>query len=401
MPQRFTVSVYTRSGSPFWYARCYLDGGGDKPLRWSTGVRLDSEGGKRGSRRVAEARAEAEARRLADAAQLETQTETSTTVNAVARRMLRQKQADQRQPRAVASLAHNLRKHVEPFFGPERDIRSIRRPDLEAFKRHLVAVPLSPITVNNNLTAIRQILKHAANVEELLEVLPHVANVKAPKGTKGRALTEEQVGALLDAVQPRELEAQQFLEFISNVGMRKTETLAMKWGWIDWDAAMMRIPPEYRKGGEDRRRVPLNDAALAILIARRDHGTKYTGRRKEPLPTGPENRVWIQKKHDVSRNEAAKRAGLGRVRTHDLRHTFGSLAVANGASLTEARDLLGHLTMAMVNHYQHAYEDRLKEAAQRVQIRSSRSVSAGVSGEGSNRAQNELDRARAKKTSRR
>jgi integrase len=304
--------------------------------------------------------------------------------------MMRQKIAEKKRPRAVASHAHNLEKHVEPFFGKDRDVRSIRRPDLEAFKRHLSTdLRLGAVTVNNQLTTIRQVLKQAAVVEEMpgFESMPLVANVKVPKGTKGRALTEDQVVSLLDQVNPRELEAQQFLEFCVNTGTRKTETLAMKWGWIDWDARMMRIPPEYRKGGEDRRRVPLNDAAMDILVSRRDHGTKYTGRRKDPLPTGPEDRVWIQKKHDVSRNAAAQRAGLGRVRTHDLRHTFGSLAVKNGASLTEVRDLLGHQTMTMVNHYQHSYEQQLREASQRVQIRR-KSVLGSVSGEGQNGAEN-------------
>lgn len=390
MPQGFTVSVFTRAGSPFWWARCYLAGGGDKPLRWSTGVRLDAEGGKRGSRRVAQGRAEEHAARLASAAVAQATTENDTALQEVAKRMLRQKQADGRRPLALSQHAKNLQKHVVPFFGAGRDVRTIRRPDLEAFKRHLKQVPLAPVTINNNLTSIRQVLKHAALVEEMdgFESMPIVANVKVSQESKGRALTEEQVGALFDAVNPRELEAVQFLGFLANAGTRRTETMAMRWGWIDWDNSMLRIPAEYRKGAAARRGVPLNDEALAILRARQEHGTKFTGRRKGPLPTGPDDHVWIQAKHDVARNEAAKRAGLGRVRNHDLRHTFGSLAHASGASLPEVRDLLGHTTLAMVNRYAHTYEGKLREVSQRVQLRGTRGVSAAVSGQGSNPAQN-------------
>lgn len=390
MPQSFTVSVYIRPGSPVWYARCYLDGGGDKPVRWSTGVRIDSEGGKRGSRRVAQGRAEEAAARYAASSVAEVACASATNLHEVAKRMLRQKQADGRRPLALSQHAKNLQKHVEPFFGAGRDVRSIRRPDLEAFKRHLKQLDLAPVTINNNLTSIRQVLKHAALVEEMegFESMPLVGNVKVSQESKGRALTEEQVSSLFDAVNPRELEAFQFLGFLANTGTRRTETMAMRWGWIDWDNAMLRIPAEYRKGAAARRGVPLNDEALAILRGRQEHGTKFTGRRKDPLPTGPDDYVWIQMKHDAARNAAAKRAGLGRVRNHDLRHTFGSLAHASGASLPEVRDLLGHTTLAMVNRYAHTYEGKLREVSQRVQLKGSRTVSGSVSGEGSNPTQN-------------
>lgn len=392
MPE-FSVSVYTRNGSPFWWVRCYLAGEGGRERRWSTGVSLD-EGGRKQSRRLAERRAEEQAKRLSEQVRLSASAATDTALGAVAQRMLRQKIADGRRPRAVAALAHNLDKHGVPFLGAGRDVRTIRRPDLEAFKRHLVDEHKSPVTINNCLTAVRQVLKYAWRVEELLEAVPEVANVRVSSESKGRALTPAQVDALVSAIDPRSVEARQFIAFVANTGLRKSECLAMRWGWVD--GRMLRIPAEYRKGGAALS-VPLNDAALAILEERRTNGTKYTGSKKAKLPTGATNRVWIQSKHDVARNEAARRAGLGRVRTHDLRHTYGSLQYAAGASLPEVRDLLGHKTMAMVNRYAHAYEDRLLAAAQRVQIPV---CGVNVRGEGSNPAQSGPDPAHSRKTRR-
>lgn len=371
----YHVNVYERSGSPFWWARCYVAGEGGRERRWSTGIRLDAQGHRRKSRRLAQGRAEEQARRLADQVLAASASDADTALKAVARRMLRQKLADGRRDRAVAALQHNLDKHVLPYFGERRDVRTIRRPDLEAFKRELVSQGRAPVSVNNALTAIRQVLKQAANVEELLEVLPHVANVRVPTEGKGRALTNDQVQALLDAIDPRAVEARQFLAFVANTGLRKSEALAMRWGWVS--GSVMRIPAEHRKGGAPLS-VPLNDEALAILEDRRQNGTKYTGSRKRPLPTGPDARVWIQVKHDEARNSAAERAGLGGVRTHDLRHTYGARLYAEGASVPEVRDLLGHKTMAMANRYAHAYEDRLLAAAQRARI----SVRGSVRGEG-------------------
>lgn len=359
----FSFSLYRRSGSPFWWAKLYIAGEAGKSRRFSTGVRV-TDGDKRVTRQLAKKRAEEHVASLISGVALQAKDEAA--LCEVGKRLLMQKAADGRRDRAVASIAHLLDKHVLPFFGAQRDIRTIRRPDLEAFKVHLKDAGRAPVTINNCLTAIRQCLKHAWKIDELMEAIPEVANVRVDTEGKGHALTQDEVLRLLDNIDPRSLEARQFLEFIANTGLRKSECLAMRWGWIDWNSRRLNIPAEFRKGGRRSLHLPLNAGALAILDSRKRNGTKYTGSVKIALPTTNEDRVWLQVKHDQARNSAAKKAGLGRVRTHDLRHTFGTLAWAGGATLPEVRDLLGHRTLAMVNRYGHSYETRLQEAAERV-----------------------------------
>ena len=51
---------------------------------------------------------------------------------------------------------------------------------------------------------------------------------------------------------------------------------------------------------------------------------------------------------------ALERAGLRRVRFHDLRHTFGSLLIQEGAPLTYVRDQMGHSSIKItVDTYGH------------------------------------------------
>ena len=311
--------------------------------------------------------AEDSAERLAAEAHGLAESASDTSLSAVAERMLRHKQAEGRRVRAVDAIAHCLDKHVEPFIGGARDVRTLRRSDLEAFKRDLHAKGKAPTTINNNLSAIRSVLKYAWAVEELIESVPNVPNVRVPPDSKGRALTADQIAAMIEAVDPRYPEAREWLVFIANTGLRKTEALAVRWAWIDWAERVIRVPAEYRKGGK-RQKVPtpINDTVLALL------------RERQTRPWQPSlDRVWAQQKHDGARNSAAARVGLGRVRNHDLRHSLGSLAHASGASLPEVRDLLGHSTLAMVSRYAHSYQDRLADVAQRVQI----SVPSRVPGE--------------------
>jgi site-specific recombinase XerD len=48
---------------------------------------------------------------------------------------------------------------------------------------------------------------------------------------------------------------------------------------------------------------------------------------------------------------------------HDLRHTFASIAVQNGASLYEVQKLLGHASSQMTQRYAHLADDSQKVQA--------------------------------------
>src|SRR6185312_10980557 len=52
---------------------------------------------------------------------------------------------------------------------------------------------------------------------------------------------------------------------------------------------------------------------------------------------------------------ALETVGISNFRFHDLRHATASMLAAEGASLLEIADLLGHKTLAMVKRYSAAY----------------------------------------------
>jgi integrase len=54
---------------------------------------------------------------------------------------------------------------------------------------------------------------------------------------------------------------------------------------------------------------------------------------------------------------ARKRAGLGDVRLHDLRHSYASLAAGRGVSLQMIGKLLGHRVAATTQRYAHLARD--------------------------------------------
>jgi integrase/recombinase XerD len=62
----------------------------------------------------------------------------------------------------------------------------------------------------------------------------------------------------------------------------------------------------------------------------------------------------------------SRRAGLGRVTPHQLRHAFGSNLADCGAGLDAIAALLGHVSMSSSQVYLHPDPARLREAVERV-----------------------------------
>lgn len=62
-----------------------------------------------------------------------------------------------------------------------------------------------------------------------------------------------------------------------------------------------------------------------------------------------------------------KRAGLPRIRLHDLRHTHVTLALAAGSNPKTVSDRLGHATVALtLDVYSHSIPAVAQDAADRI-----------------------------------
>lgn len=184
---------------------------------------------------------------------------------------------------------------------------------------------------------------------------PKVARKPNPPG-RTRWLTAEEwerFRPILEAESPLLAQA---AEFTLATGLRENNVLNLEWGQVDLRRRVAWLHGDQTKQGKPLG-VPLNDAACAILEARRGIDKRWVfGNPDYPLSKAS-NRAWY---------EAVRKAKLTGFRWHDLRHTWASWHVMNGTRLERLQELGGWATLQMVRRYAHLSAEHLAEDAARV-----------------------------------
>ncbi len=146
-------------------------------------------------------------------------------------------------------------------------------------------------------------------------------------------------------------------------GARRNEVAALRWRDVDLDRAAITLPPARTKTGaiSGDRRIALNTLAVEILRAQPQTKASvyvFPASKGKSGHTTTAGKVW--------RTKVLPAAKLAGVRIHDLRHSFASFALADGASLALIGKALGHRSSRTTERYAHAAMDPLKSLAEGV-----------------------------------
>lgn len=176
-----------------------------------------------------------------------------------------------------------------------------------------------------------------------------------------RALAAGQVQRLLDSCDRRMVAGIRdyaILVMLVRLGMRRGEVAALTLDDIDWQAGEIVV----RGKGPSLERLPLPaDVGEALARYLRDgRPPGYAGREvflrvKAPrgsLTAGGVTQVVVS---------ASKRAGLGEITAHRLRHTAATELLRQGAPLAEISELLRHRSVLTTTIYAKVDHDRLRE----------------------------------------
>jgi integrase len=286
-------------------------------------------------------------------------------------------------PRTWQRYEQAVRVHVEPALGTQRLVR-LSAQHVQAFYVALLAEGLSPATVRH----LHVILHHALDHAVRLTIIPrNVCGLVTPPRA-GRQemhiLTPEQAQCLLEAARGHRLEALYVLGLTT--GARLGELLGLRWHDVDLDAhdgPCLHISTTlyYSAGGvwhlgppktaQSSRRVDLAPLAVEALRRHRarqleeglhlgeawsDHGFVFTRGDGEPV-----HGTWLL---DGDFRPLLARAGLPRIRFHDLCHTAATLLLLANVPAKVVSELLGHSNVGItLGKYSHVLPTMQRDAA--------------------------------------
>jgi len=294
-------------------------------------------------------------------------------------------------PSTAASYSQLLRLFVVPRFGSLK-LSAIRRDDVKAWLAEMSeAGKLSRNTLRLALSTLRVILNHAVE-DEIIDRNPAEKLGRLTKTDKAKAevaaMTREEASRFLGAIQ--ELSPGYYALFLIALrcGLRRGELVALQWGDIQFGAdekdtnrfilvqrnyvrQQFTTPKSKKSRRVDmskhlrRTLIELRDARLlkAYLNGKQDITEDFVFPSLAGTVLDPDNLVHYYFQ------PALTKAGLRKFRFHDLRHTFGSLLIQDGASLAYVKEQMGHSSIQVTaDVYGHlipganiAWVDRLDE----------------------------------------
>jgi integrase len=233
------------------------------------------------------------------------------------------------------------------------DVESYKRLRRQSVSTH--KKPISPATVNRELSTLRRLLRMAHEWREL-DRLPRVKLLRG-EGSREFVLSVD--------IEPKYLEAlpaamRDIAAVLIDTGLRVGEALKLEWGAVNLRQSPGSITVRAADSKNSKARtVSLTPRAHKILNGRRERsGLVFRKDDGSPL-----YHTWLDQQH------AAVRTAMKLPEEfvlHSLRHTFGTRLGEAGADAFTIMKLMGHSTVTVSQKYVHPTSDAMKAAIERM-----------------------------------
>lgn len=239
---------------------------------------------------------------------------------------------------------------------------------------------LHPRTVRH-IHRVLSLVLASAEKKKIIKASPMsaVENVPSVDDAEIQVLEENELAALLRSVKGTSIHMPVLLA--ATTGMRRGEILGLRWQDIDLDgcALTVRQSIEETKAGlafkAPKTKASIRTITLPafVVTALRDHRREQAeqrlalglGKDKNDLVfTNPEGEPRRPRNFSKEFSRCAKRAGVGHVSLHGLRHTHATQLLKQGVNVKVVSERLGHANISItLQIYAHALPSMQAEAA--------------------------------------
>jgi len=274
------------------------------------------------------------------------------------------------EPNTYDSYFAEITRYVKPYFANRKvTLQSIDPMTIQLMYNYYMDKGLSATSVLHIHAYVRKALQYAVK----MNMIPYnpADRVERPKKQKftGKFYDEMQIRQLMEIMRDEPMYTVVLLTAF--YGLRRSEALGLKWSAVDLTNGTMTICStvvEYRKVYEkdhtktaaSRRTLPLTPeikAHLEQVYAKQQENRAFFGNTyvESDYVCTRENGAMFRPGYVSERFfKLIRKHGMPIIRFHDLRHSAASLLLANGFSLKEIQEYLGHADISTTaNIYGH------------------------------------------------
>ena len=310
------------------------------------------------------------------------------TVGEFLRQWLRDYVAINVRPKTAEGYAHNIERHLIPRLGNIR-LSGLQAAHLQGFYAEALQGGrldgkggLSTMTLLHLHRTLSEALSHAVKWGLLARNVALALDAPRPQKQEMATLDSDGVRKLL-----KEAKGSAYyplLHLAIYTGMRRSELLALRWKDLDLDLAtlsVVRVVHHLREGdtvyqepktAKGKRLVALSPSAALALRAHRERqeGERYilglSLTTEDLVFSHPDGSPLLPNTVTHAFIKIARRAGLGGIRLHDLRHTHATLMLKQGVHPKIVSERLGYATVGItLDRYSHVVPGLQESAALR------------------------------------
>lgn len=270
----------------------------------------------------------------------------------------------------VESKHFMIDKKITPFFS-DRPLNDIKPADIRRWQNEMIGRGYAQTylkTLNNQLAAM---FNYAVKYYNLAENPCHKAgSIGKKKAEEMQFWTLDEYNRFAQAIRPKK-RAYVAFETLYYTGIRIGELLALTRLDVDLEECTLSISKTYQRiRGQDvitPPKTPKSKRAIGIPPFLRDELADYT---KSLYDLRDSDRLFQMTKYALTHDmeNYSRKAGVKKIRLHDLRHSHASLLIEQGFSPLLIADRLGHENVeTTLNTYSHLYPTKEAELTARLE----------------------------------
>ncbi len=288
-------------------------------------------------------------------------------------------------PSSFESYEGTYRNYIKPYLIADLPVKDIKSLKIQEFYSELIRKRITENNIKKIHKLLRQFFSYAEKEGYISKnpctnvILPknkkEVTNIIKERKTKFQYFNEEEIKELLKLFKNTRYE--KIILFALGTGMRRGEILGLQWQDIDFEnkeihvihnlscianieensKRVYKVELQTPKTPSSIRIIPMSEKIYELLKSLEKKSDYVFSSRGTHLDIKWTEKFW---------NKTLKGTNLEGKRFHDLRHTFATMLLFNGANLVQIKELLGHASIKSSEIYLEALPKSKEEIIKRL-----------------------------------